>query len=162
MRYKSANAVKQSCLFVKWIMWPEGNGIRYGSAKTQQRRDPRPQVEINRVCVPFTTVVWLLRLYTLQCLKWIVHTSVTHVNLCHYRQSCRLFYSDDPVKILRARGQYLFDENGTRYLDCISNVQHGIVFSFQSVLDNNCCLLTCVMTILCVVSHSRPLPPQHY
>ncbi|KAM9795180.1 5-phosphohydroxy-L-lysine phospho-lyase [Neosynchiropus ocellatus] len=39
-------------------------------------------------------------------------------------QSCRLFYSDDPVKILRARGQYLFDENGKRYLDCISNVQH--------------------------------------
>ncbi|KAM8908699.1 5-phosphohydroxy-L-lysine phospho-lyase isoform 1-T1 [Spinachia spinachia] len=39
-------------------------------------------------------------------------------------QSCRLFYSDDPVKIVRARGQYLFDENGTRYLDCISNVHH--------------------------------------
>ncbi|KAF7662488.1 hypothetical protein LDENG_00234480 [Lucifuga dentata] len=39
-------------------------------------------------------------------------------------KSCRLFYSDDPVKIVRARGQYLFDENGMRYLDCISNVQH--------------------------------------
>ncbi|KAI1898434.1 hypothetical protein AGOR_G00072290 [Albula goreensis] len=39
-------------------------------------------------------------------------------------QSCRLFYSEDPVKIVRARGQYLYDENGTRYLDCISNVQH--------------------------------------
>ncbi|KAM4733118.1 5-phosphohydroxy-L-lysine phospho-lyase isoform 2-T2 [Anableps anableps] len=39
-------------------------------------------------------------------------------------QSCRLFYSEDPVKIVRARGQYLFDENGKRYLDCISNVQH--------------------------------------
>nr|XP_061786243.1 5-phosphohydroxy-L-lysine phospho-lyase-like isoform X2 [Nerophis lumbriciformis] len=39
-------------------------------------------------------------------------------------QSCRLFYSDDPVKIVRARGQYLFDENGQRYLDCISNVHH--------------------------------------
>ncbi|KAL2077104.1 hypothetical protein ACEWY4_026608 [Coilia grayii] len=39
-------------------------------------------------------------------------------------QSCRLFFSDDPVKILRARGQYLYDENGTEYLDCISNVQH--------------------------------------
>ncbi|XP_061581112.1 5-phosphohydroxy-L-lysine phospho-lyase isoform X1 [Cololabis saira] len=39
-------------------------------------------------------------------------------------QSCRLFYSDDPVKIVRGRGQYLFDENGKRYLDCISNVQH--------------------------------------
>ncbi|KAJ8337608.1 hypothetical protein SKAU_G00365740 [Synaphobranchus kaupii] len=38
--------------------------------------------------------------------------------------SCRLFYSDDPVKIVRARGQYLYDENGTRYLDCISNVHH--------------------------------------
>ncbi|CDQ79711.1 unnamed protein product [Oncorhynchus mykiss] len=41
-------------------------------------------------------------------------------------QSCRLFYSDDPVKIVRARGQYLYDENGKRYLDCISNVQHVI------------------------------------
>lgn len=41
------------------------------------------------------------------------------------RQSCRLFYSDNPVKIVRARGQYLFDENGMRYLDCISNVHHG-------------------------------------
>ncbi|XP_037116994.1 5-phosphohydroxy-L-lysine phospho-lyase [Syngnathus acus] len=39
-------------------------------------------------------------------------------------QSCRLFYSDDPVKIVRARGQYLFDENDRRYLDCISNVHH--------------------------------------
>ncbi|KAM6923677.1 5-phosphohydroxy-L-lysine phospho-lyase [Xenentodon cancila] len=39
-------------------------------------------------------------------------------------QSCRLFYSDDPVKIVRARGQYIFDEDGKRYLDCISNVQH--------------------------------------
>ncbi|XP_061758064.1 5-phosphohydroxy-L-lysine phospho-lyase isoform X1 [Nerophis ophidion] len=39
-------------------------------------------------------------------------------------QSCRLFYSDDPVKIVRARGQYLFDEKGQRYLDCISNVHH--------------------------------------
>ncbi|XP_077466383.1 5-phosphohydroxy-L-lysine phospho-lyase isoform X2 [Stigmatopora argus] len=38
--------------------------------------------------------------------------------------SCRLFYSDDPVKIVRARGQYLYDENGQRYLDCISNVHH--------------------------------------
>ncbi|KAM9375459.1 5-phosphohydroxy-L-lysine phospho-lyase [Pholidichthys leucotaenia] len=39
-------------------------------------------------------------------------------------ESCRLFYSGDPVKIVRARGQYLFDEKGERYLDCISNVHH--------------------------------------
>ncbi|KAJ8254614.1 hypothetical protein GJAV_G00194990 [Gymnothorax javanicus] len=38
--------------------------------------------------------------------------------------SCRLFFSDDPVKIVRARGQYLYDENGMKYLDCISNVHH--------------------------------------
>lgn len=43
----------------------------------------------------------------------------------HGSRSCRLFYSEDPVKIIRARGQYLFDENGKPYLDCISNVQHG-------------------------------------
>ncbi|XP_034037095.1 5-phosphohydroxy-L-lysine phospho-lyase isoform X2 [Thalassophryne amazonica] len=39
-------------------------------------------------------------------------------------QSCRLFYSDEPVKIVRARGQYLFDDQDVCYLDCISNVQH--------------------------------------
>ncbi|KAL7848734.1 hypothetical protein SRHO_G00203570 [Serrasalmus rhombeus] len=39
-------------------------------------------------------------------------------------QSCRLFFPHDPVKIVRARGQYLYDENGTQYLDCISNVHH--------------------------------------
>ncbi|XP_005989398.1 5-phosphohydroxy-L-lysine phospho-lyase isoform X1 [Latimeria chalumnae] len=38
--------------------------------------------------------------------------------------SCRLFFSEDPVKIVRAGGQYLFDEEGRRYLDCISNVAH--------------------------------------
>ncbi|XP_028668933.2 5-phosphohydroxy-L-lysine phospho-lyase [Erpetoichthys calabaricus] len=38
--------------------------------------------------------------------------------------SCKLFYSDDPVKIMRAKGQYLYDEQGRRYLDCISNVHH--------------------------------------
>lgn len=62
-----------------------------------------------------------------------------------HRHSCRLFYSDDPVKIIRARGQYLFDENGKRYLDCISNVHHGkhiqIVHGpqFCCILKNACC-----------------------
>lgn len=55
---------------------------------------------------------------------------LTHFCLC--RQSCRLFYSDKPVKIIRARGQYLFDEKGQRYLDCISNVHHGNGHLFHS------------------------------
>ncbi|XP_042737327.1 5-phosphohydroxy-L-lysine phospho-lyase isoform X1 [Lagopus leucura] len=38
--------------------------------------------------------------------------------------SCRLFYPNDPLKIVKARGQYMYDENGRQYLDCINNVAH--------------------------------------
>lgn len=41
------------------------------------------------------------------------------------RQACQLFYRSDPLKIVRGQGQYMFDEEGTRYLDCINNVAHG-------------------------------------
>lgn len=65
--------------------------------------------------------------------RLIVHiVQMTRIDFFDYRQSCRLFYSEDPVKIVRARGQYLFDENGKRYLDCISNVQHGKNIIIQS------------------------------
>ncbi|XP_072119939.1 5-phosphohydroxy-L-lysine phospho-lyase-like isoform X1 [Mobula birostris] len=37
---------------------------------------------------------------------------------------CRLFFPDDPIKIVSARGQYMYDEMGRRYLDCINNVAH--------------------------------------
>lgn len=40
-------------------------------------------------------------------------------------QSCQLFYKNDPLKIVRGAGQYMFDEEGTRYLDCINNVATG-------------------------------------
>jgi len=39
-------------------------------------------------------------------------------------QSCKLFYSDDPLKIVRASMQYMYDEEGEQYLDCINNVCH--------------------------------------
>uniref|UniRef100_A0A8C6ZBW9 Uncharacterized protein n=1 Tax=Nothoprocta perdicaria TaxID=30464 RepID=A0A8C6ZBW9_NOTPE len=39
--------------------------------------------------------------------------------------SCKLFFSDDPVKIVKAKGQYMYDEKGRQYLDCINNVAHG-------------------------------------
>lgn len=39
-------------------------------------------------------------------------------------KSCKLFYKSDPLKIVRGQGQYMFDEEGTRYLDCINNVAH--------------------------------------
>ncbi|XP_058594966.1 5-phosphohydroxy-L-lysine phospho-lyase isoform X2 [Neofelis nebulosa] len=38
--------------------------------------------------------------------------------------SCRLFYPEDPIKIVRGQGQYLYDEQGAEYLDCVNNVAH--------------------------------------
>ncbi|XP_068933701.1 5-phosphohydroxy-L-lysine phospho-lyase isoform X2 [Petaurus breviceps papuanus] len=38
--------------------------------------------------------------------------------------SCRLFFSEDPVKIVRAQGQYMYDDKGVEYIDCINNVAH--------------------------------------
>ncbi|XP_052613917.1 5-phosphohydroxy-L-lysine phospho-lyase isoform X3 [Peromyscus californicus insignis] len=38
--------------------------------------------------------------------------------------SCRLFFPEDPVKIIRGQGQYLYDEQGQEFLDCINNVAH--------------------------------------
>ncbi|EGW03038.1 Alanine--glyoxylate aminotransferase 2-like 2 [Cricetulus griseus] len=38
--------------------------------------------------------------------------------------SCRLFFPEDPVKIIRSKGQYLYDEQGREFLDCINNVAH--------------------------------------
>ncbi|XP_043250639.1 alanine--glyoxylate aminotransferase 2-like [Colletes gigas] len=42
----------------------------------------------------------------------------------HIGQACTLFYKSNPLKIVRAEGQYMYDENGNRYLDCINNVAH--------------------------------------
>uniref|UniRef100_A0A803YPF4 5-phosphohydroxy-L-lysine phospho-lyase n=1 Tax=Meleagris gallopavo TaxID=9103 RepID=A0A803YPF4_MELGA len=41
-----------------------------------------------------------------------------------HSSSCKLFYPNDPLKIVKARGQYMYDENGRQYLDCINNVAH--------------------------------------
>uniref|UniRef100_A0A1L8E276 Putative aminotransferase class-iii n=1 Tax=Nyssomyia neivai TaxID=330878 RepID=A0A1L8E276_9DIPT len=42
----------------------------------------------------------------------------------HIGKSCQLFYKGAPLKIVRGQGQYMYDEEGTRYLDCINNVAH--------------------------------------
>lgn len=41
------------------------------------------------------------------------------------RPSCKIFFSHDPIKVVQAKGQYMYDEKGQRYLDCINNVAHG-------------------------------------
>ncbi|UYV84385.1 PHYKPL [Cordylochernes scorpioides] len=40
------------------------------------------------------------------------------------RKSCTLFFRENPLKIVRGSGQYLYDEQGNEYLDCINNVAH--------------------------------------
>ncbi|MGH0157011.1 UNVERIFIED_CONTAM: hypothetical protein FKN15_032710 [Acipenser sinensis] len=40
------------------------------------------------------------------------------------RPSCKVFFAKDPIKIIRAKGQYMYNEKGERYLDCINNVAH--------------------------------------
>lgn len=42
----------------------------------------------------------------------------------HIGSSCPLFFSAEPLYVARARGQYMYDENDVRYLDCINNVAH--------------------------------------
>lgn len=42
----------------------------------------------------------------------------------HLGPSCKLFFKADPVKVVRAKEQYMFNEKGERYLDCINNVAH--------------------------------------
>lgn len=57
--------------------------------------------------------------------KWLCTTMKSFVFLCFFRKSCSLFFKSDPVKIVQASGQYMYDEVGNKYLDCINNVCHG-------------------------------------
>lgn len=66
-----------------------------------------------------------------------------------FRKNCQLFFRKDPLKIVKAEKQYMYDEKGTRYLDCINNVAHGkcylIIYFFDlhnwttNNLSNNIC-----------------------
>lgn len=38
--------------------------------------------------------------------------------------SCTLFFKSNPIKIVKGKGQYMYDEKGKKYLDCINNVAH--------------------------------------
>jgi len=49
--------------------------------------------------------------------------------------SCKLFFKADPLKILSGQGQYMFNEKGEKYLDCINNVAHGIYCNDALVFD---------------------------
>ncbi|KAG7307781.1 hypothetical protein JYU34_006374 [Plutella xylostella] len=42
----------------------------------------------------------------------------------HVGAACQLFFRSSPLKIVRGIAQYMYDETGERYLDCINNVAH--------------------------------------
>lgn len=42
----------------------------------------------------------------------------------HVGPSVALFFEEKPLKIVKGSGQYLYDELGNEYLDCINNVAH--------------------------------------
>lgn len=42
----------------------------------------------------------------------------------HIGPSCKLHFRQNPLKIVRGEMQYIYDEAGHRYLDCINNVAH--------------------------------------
>ncbi|XP_004925227.1 alanine--glyoxylate aminotransferase 2-like [Bombyx mori] len=42
----------------------------------------------------------------------------------HVGAACQLFFRSSPLKIVRGIAQFMYDETGERYLDCINNVAH--------------------------------------
>jgi len=42
----------------------------------------------------------------------------------HFSPSCGLFFEEDPLKIVKGKKHFLFDDSGNKYLDCINNVAH--------------------------------------
>ncbi|CAH0762666.1 unnamed protein product [Bemisia tabaci] len=57
-------------------------------------------------------------------LEKLSKTDTIHLRKRHVGQACKLFYKHDPLKIVRAERQYMYDENDVQYLDCINNVAH--------------------------------------
>jgi 4-aminobutyrate aminotransferase-like enzyme len=58
---------------------------------------------------------------------------------------CQIFFEEDPFVVTKASMQYLYDESGRRFLDCISNVQHvghchpSVVEAISSQLATSTC-----------------------
>uniref|UniRef100_A0A914HZ59 Uncharacterized protein n=1 Tax=Globodera rostochiensis TaxID=31243 RepID=A0A914HZ59_GLORO len=73
---------------------------------------------------------------------------------------CQTFYADDPLLVARASMQFVFDENGRRFLDCISNVQHvghchpRVVEAVHSQLSLSTCNIRFLSPILTDLAES--------
>lgn len=56
-------------------------------------------------------------------LKQRLKADILQARRRHFSRNLGLSY-DTPIEIVRGIGQYLFDENGRSYLDCVNNVSH--------------------------------------
>ncbi|KAL4141686.1 hypothetical protein QTP88_004276 [Uroleucon formosanum] len=56
--------------------------------------------------------------------KKLTFTETIDLRNKYVGRSCELFYKKNPLKIVRGQAQYLYDQDGREYLDCINNVAH--------------------------------------
>lgn len=64
------------------------------------------------------------RLKQIRSLEMMSKEETIRIRRRHIGPSVALFFQEDPLKIVRGCGQYLYDEMGNEYLDCINNVAH--------------------------------------
>ncbi|GAB6018817.1 hypothetical protein CHUAL_000478 [Chamberlinius hualienensis] len=60
----------------------------------------------------------------MECVELLPKCETISLRNKHIGQACQLFYRSDPLKIIRGDGQYMYDEKGQQYLDCVNNVAH--------------------------------------
>ena len=92
--------------------------------------------------------------------------------MLYCRRSCELHFEVSPLKIVRASRQYLYDEAGNEYLDCINNTSHGKLNIFKFIWNcllsywhqvTKCEMCVCVCVCVCVWTQSccKPLTKDH-
>lgn len=64
------------------------------------------------------------RIKEMMSLESIGKDETLRLRLEHVGPSVALFFQENPLKIVKGSGQYLYDELGNEYLDCINNVSH--------------------------------------
>lgn len=60
----------------------------------------------------------------MQCCRSSACKTMCSIHCCS--PGFKLFYPEDPLWMLRGEGQYLFDDQGIKYLDCVNNISHGM------------------------------------
>lgn len=64
------------------------------------------------------------RIKEMKSLEVLTKEETLELRSRHVGPSVTLFFQDNPLKIVKGSGQYMYDELGNEYLDCINNVAH--------------------------------------